>query len=1068
MKKIGLVVIIAFVVTFYMTRTYAQADTTFPASAIWELSNPGAGGTGLTVATAGNITAEEESFGSNTQMKDYTGWEDSQRTQIQGGEWPANQSSLIEDVYIQFELRPQHSSIFYLDSVSLEITATFINTMMAEIYCSTDPDFATSVRVLFFTGISGNYIPRDNFFHVKSAVDMTVDDGETLYIRVYPWVEDPDVRSGKYICLRNVVVQGQIESLTQSASAVWPIDSEGSYEVNGPLLAEQNSYSDEMQYYAAVRLLKYGTTDSIDLGAVHMEAGSWQAASGVVDSLYIQFVTGPKFGGTFRIDSVSLWTGGWNTSTLRAEVCYSKDPGFATKKIIIADSALEENAAEQWVAGVSDTVFTGENLYLRIYPYNTVTESGEKMPAIYNVSIYGQLDGITADPPVVTTAALSYLSTTFITSGGNISSDGGKPVLERGVVWNTSGSPTTDDDKTIDGDGTGSFISKVTGLTAGTGYYLRAYATNAAGTSYGNVRSFTTLDSVTVPSVTTLPVTDIMVVSAEGGGNVTNWGGDTVIARGLCWNTSGNPTTADSISEDGQGLGIFNSFLYPLEESTKYYVRAYATNSAGTGYGDGKSFTTQSYAPDVTRVVAKDGSGDYTTVQAAFDAVPLNYPGKWIIYVKPGIYYEKLTLADNKINVVLRGDHPDSTILTYDDNASTSGGTSESYSITIEADDFTARDITFRNTNQVTQAIALRVNGDRQSYYRCKLLGYQDTYYTYGIGRIYMKHCYIEGSVDFIFGRSTVVFDSCEINENRNDGKLTAANTEPESRFGYVFLDCRITADKIGYNGAPVSSFVLGRPWQKAPRTVFIRCEEPAALSGAGWETWNVVPAIYAEYQCFGPGSDTTNRISIGRQLSDEEALDYTVANIFSRNTHPGFSYDWKPDRSLTRLNQVIDFSELPEKRMGDARFALTAEASSDLPVSYTSSNTEVATIDGDTVTLTGAGTTDITASQSGNFLYYPAADVVQTLTVDVASSADEVKFSGVNGIKIYPNPESSTINIKRIENDHENAVIYDLKGQKVLEISLNSEEQSVDISSLSRGIYMLKIENITFKLIIQ
>jgi hypothetical protein len=454
-------------------------------------------------------------------------------------------------------------------------------------------------------------------------------------------------------------------------------------------------------------------------------------------------------------------------------------------------------------------------------------------------------------------------------------------------------------------------------------------------------------------------------------------------------------------------------------------------------------------------------------VQAAFNDVPVNYPGKWIIYIKPGIYYEKLILADNKINVMLKGDHPDSTILTYDDNASTSGGTTESYSITIEADDFTARDITFQNTNQVTQAIALRVNGDRQSYYRCKLLGYQDTYYTYGTGRIYMKHCYIEGSVDFIFGRSTVVFDSCEINENRDDGKLTAANTEPESKFGYVFLDCRITADETGYNGVPVSSFVLGRPWQKAPRTVFIRCEEPAELSAAGWETWNVLPAIYAEYQCFGPGSDTTNRISIGRQLTDEEALDYTISNIFSRTTHPAFSYDWLPDQSYTRLNQVISFGELTQKRMGDTPFELTAEASSDLPVSYASSNTDVAVIDGNTVILTGAGTTDITASQEGNFLYYQATDVVQTLTVDEASAIGESQISGVTRIKIYPNPENSTINIKRIESASENAAIYDLKGQKVLEITLNSEEQIVDITSLQSGIYVLKIEDTIFKLII-
>jgi pectin methylesterase-like acyl-CoA thioesterase len=485
----------------------------------------------------------------------------------------------------------------------------------------------------------------------------------------------------------------------------------------------------------------------------------------------------------------------------------------------------------------------------------------------------------------------------------------------------------------------------------------------------------------------------------------------------------------------------------------------------GTGYGNQISFTTKAYAPDITKVVAKDGTGDYTTVQAAFNAAPVNYTGTFTIYVKPGIYYEKLNLYANKVNIVLKGDHPDSTILTYDDNANIAGSTSGSYSTAIEPNDFTAINITFRNTNQVAQAVALRVKGDRQSYYGCKLLGFQDTYYTYGIGRIYMKHCYIEGSVDFIFGRSTVVFDSCEINENRNKGKLTAASTEFESKFGYVFLDCKITADAIGYDGVPVSSFVLGRPWQQAPRTVFIRCEEPAALSGAGWETWNVLPAIYAEYKCFGPGSDTTYRISISRQLTDEEALDYTVENIFARETHPNFSFDWLPDQSFKRLNQTISFSELPEKRMGDAPFELTAKASSTLSVSYTSSNTDVAIIDGNTVTLTGAGTTEITASQEGNFLYYAAKDVVQTLTVGEASAIKEVKSPR---IIIYPNPESSTINIIRPANIPGSVVIYNLKGQKVLEITLDSEDESIDITSLPKGIYILKVRNLSYKLAVQ
>ncbi len=713
---------------------------------------------------------------------------------------------------------------------------------------------------------------------------------------------------------------------------------------------------------------------------------------------------------------------------------------------------------------MNDTVFTGENIYLRIYPYNTINESGGKMLALHDVALYGRLEGITSDPPFVTTAELSYLSTTFVTCGGNIPSDGGKPVLERGVVWNTAGSPLTTDNNTVNGGGTGSFVSHITGLTEGTEYYLRAYATNAAGTSYGGERTFTTLDSIVIPTVSTSSVTDIMAVSAEGGGNVTSWGGDTVIARGVCWNTTGNPTIGDSTSEDGSGLGTFTSFLYPLQESTKYYVRAYATNSTGTGYGNQISFTTRAFAPDITKVVAKDGSGDYTTVQAAFNAAPVNYTGTFTIYVKPGVYYEKLNLYANKVNIVLKGDHPDSTILTYDDNANSAGSTSGSYSVAIEANDFTAMNITFRNTNQQAQAVALRVNGDRQSYYGCKLLGYQDTYYTYGTGRIYMKHCYIEGSVDFIFGRSTVVFDSCDVNENRNGGKLTAASTEFESKFGYVFLNCKITADKIGYEGTPVNSFVLGRPWQNAPRTVFIRCEEPATLSGAGWETWNVLPALYAEYQCFGPGYDTSSRISISRQLTDEEASGYTIANIFSRETHPGFSYDWIPNQSFKRHNQTISFDPLPVKRMGNAPFELTAKASSNLPVSYTSSNSDIATIEENIVTLTGVGTTDITASQEGNFLYYKADDVVQTLTVDVASVIGEEKSAG---IIIYPNPGSSCINIKRMVNIPESITIHDLRGQKVLEIKLNSEDERIDITSLQQGIHILKLRNMSYKLVI-
>ena len=342
-------------------------------------------------------------------------------------------------------------------------------------------------------------------------------------------------------------------------------------------------------------------------------------------------------------------------------------------------------------------------------------------------------------------------------------------------------------------------------------------------------------------------------------------------------------------------------------------------NQTGTGYGNSVTFKTQTPAPAITKVVDQSGTGDYTTVQAAFDDIPDFYTGPYTIEVHPGTYYEKLLLDRNKTNVILKGEDPATTILTYDDYAGIAGGTSMCYSVGIDGEDFTAINITFQNTVQNDgsvsdqQGVALRTNGDRQSYYNCRLLGYQDTFNTWGgrgTGRIYLKDCCIEGAVDFIFGRDIVVFDDCEIHINRQGGTLTAAATEPESKFGYVFKNCEITADSIGFDGSAITSFLLGRPWQKAPRTVFLHCEEPAALSSPGWSTWNVTPALYAEYQCYGPGSDASQRISISRQLTDEEAAAYTLGNIFSKSSNPGFGADWVPDESI--LTSVDHHLNLP------------------------------------------------------------------------------------------------------------------------------------------------------------
>ena len=225
--------------------------------------------------------------------------------------------------------------------------------------------------------------------------------------------------------------------------------------------------------------------------------------------------------------------------------------------------------------------------------------------------------GQTTTSPTVTTDDVTNITQTTATSGGNVTSDGGTSVIVRGVCWSTSQNPTTSDNHTNDGSGIGTFSSSLTGLTANTTYYVRAYATNAAGTSYGNEKEFTTLPDVTVPTVSTAPITNITTNSATSGGTVTNDGGAFVSARGVCWSTSQNPTLADPYTTDGTGTGSFVSQLTGLTSNTTYYVRAYATNSAGTAYGNQESFTTlqdpvlptvtTNDATDITQTTATSG-----------------------------------------------------------------------------------------------------------------------------------------------------------------------------------------------------------------------------------------------------------------------------------------------------------------------------------------------------------------------------------------------------------------------------------------------------------------------------
>ena len=198
--------------------------------------------------------------------------------------------------------------------------------------------------------------------------------------------------------------------------------------------------------------------------------------------------------------------------------------------------------------------------------------------------------------PTLTTMAASQITDTSAVSGGIITDDGGIRITACGVCWDTIPNPTISGNHTIDSSGVGSFSSHLTGLTTGTTYYVRAYASNAVGMAYGNSITFATC---TIPAVTTKEISNITDTSAVSGGLITDDGGAMIIACGVCWDTIPNPTISGSHTIDSSGMGSFSSRLTGLTIGTTYYVRAYATNSVGTAYGNEDTFPTSANPIDV-------------------------------------------------------------------------------------------------------------------------------------------------------------------------------------------------------------------------------------------------------------------------------------------------------------------------------------------------------------------------------------------------------------------------------------------------------------------------------------
>lgn len=292
--------------------------------------------------------------------------------------------------------------------------------------------------------------------------------------------------------------------------------------------------------------------------------------------------------------------------------------------------------------------------------------------------------------------------------------------------------------------------------------------------------------------------------------------------------------------------------------------------------------------------VAQDGTGDFESVQKAFDAVPSENKNPITIYVKNGIYKERLILDTRKNFVTLMGESKEKTILTFNNHTGQrleNGDTINTWnsaSFFIYADDFSAHEITFENNAGFTagQAVAVFANGDRLKFTNCKFLGFQDVLFLSGPGsRQYFKDCYIEGTTDFIFGPSTAVFKNCHIHSKKKS-HVTAASTPREVKYGFVFFDCRLTADE---NLKDVS---LGRPWTPYASVTYIRCEMGDHISTAGWNNWrnpaNEETARYGEYKSTGPGAHTSARLLWIKQLTQEEVQQYTLKNIF---------LNWNPEQ---------------------------------------------------------------------------------------------------------------------------------------------------------------------------
>ncbi len=570
--------------------------------------------------------------------------------------------------------------------------------------------------------------------------------------------------------------------------------------------------------------------------------------------------------------------------------------------------------------------------------------------------------------PIVTTGAVSDVTSSGASVAGEVTADGGATVTARGVVFATSASPTLADASVVIGSGTGAFNSTLSGLDPATTYYVRAYATNVEGTSYGAETTFTT--GAVAPTVTTGAVSDVTASGAGVAGEVTADGGAAVSERGVAYATTSNPTIADASVVSGSGTGAFSADLGGLDPATTYYVRAYATNAEGTSYGAETAFTTGAVPPTVTT-----GAVSGVTASGASVAGEVTADGGAAVSAR-GVAYAKAanpSLAD----------------------ASVAGGSGTGA--------FDA-ELTGLDAGTTYYVRAYATNAEGTTY------GAETTFTTDAV-----VPTVTTGTVSAVTSADASVA-----------GEVTADGGAAVSARGVVYgtTSNPTVADASVVSGSGTGAFSAGLTDLAPATTYYVRAyatnaEGTSYGSEVSFTTAGVLPTVVTG----AVSGVTTDGGTVGAEVTDDGGLTITdrgvvyaidpsptladavlqsgtgagsfaadldglepgqtyYARAYATNAL-GTSYGDEVTIAVDRLAQTIDFGPLEGRVYGDASVALQATASSGLAVTLASSAEDVATVDGGSLVLTGAGQVVITATQAGDGTYLAAPVVQRTLMVE-------------------------------------------------------------------------------------